>query len=627
LPALSKTAQAGILLGLVLLVRLPFLNQAIQGDDFYYLKAAEHAQIDPVHPNHARYVFQGDLVDMRGHPHPPFNAWYLALLVRLFGDAREVPLHTAYILFSVIAALAAWSIASRFSKQPLLAAALFLVTPAFVVNGNSLESDLPFVAFWLAAIAAFVQGRWWIAAGASSLAALAAYQAVLLTPVLCWWLILNRRRDAPPWIAALAAPLTIALWQLFERLSSGALPATVLAGYMHTYNLQALAQKLRNAGALTAHVAWLIFPVIAVWAFRRAPKWLFAAAGVVAVVAALAHSNPLFWLSAAAGAFLLSCTAHQFSKSNTTNRFLAGWIILFFTAALVIFFAGSVRYLLPIVLPLAILISDRLSSRWLIAGAAAQLALSLALAIVNYQHWNGYREFALSIAPEIARHRTWTNAEWGMRHYLETRGAMPIEKGRAFWPGDLIVTSAYSPEPQTGPVAVIAERTLHSAIPLRIVGLGADSAYSSISFGLAPFAVSRAPLDTVRALVVAERKAVASMLEIGTPAAAEQIISGIYNHDRWVSARGTVLLKRPPGAAQIEARLFIPPQAPARTVRLYVDGRKVHEQQFAAPGAYTVSTPAAGADPATITLEFDRTFSVPPDQRELGGLLLSIGFR
>ena len=39
-----------LLLGLVLLIRLPFLNQAIQGDDHIYLTEAQHALIDPLHP-------------------------------------------------------------------------------------------------------------------------------------------------------------------------------------------------------------------------------------------------------------------------------------------------------------------------------------------------------------------------------------------------------------------------------------------------------------------------------------------------------------------------------------------------------------------------------------------------
>ena len=35
---------------LLVVIRAPFLNQAIQGDDIHYLSAAQHAQIDPLHP-------------------------------------------------------------------------------------------------------------------------------------------------------------------------------------------------------------------------------------------------------------------------------------------------------------------------------------------------------------------------------------------------------------------------------------------------------------------------------------------------------------------------------------------------------------------------------------------------
>src|SRR5580692_10155255 len=90
---------------LVLALRLPFLHQAIQGDDPYYLYGAEHAQIDPLHPHSTRYLFQGDLVDMRGLPHPPLNAWILAAPLAVLGDVREAPFHFYYILFSLIAAL------------------------------------------------------------------------------------------------------------------------------------------------------------------------------------------------------------------------------------------------------------------------------------------------------------------------------------------------------------------------------------------------------------------------------------------------------------------------------------------------------------------------------------------
>ena len=135
-----------LVLGLVLLLRLPFLNQAIQGDDHIYLTEAAHALIDPLHPNDTKYVFLGDEVDLRGHSHPPLNAWVLAGLLALFGDVKEVPFHAAYVLFSLIAVWAMWSLARRFSPRPVWAALLFMAVPAFVVNGGSLESDLPFLA-------------------------------------------------------------------------------------------------------------------------------------------------------------------------------------------------------------------------------------------------------------------------------------------------------------------------------------------------------------------------------------------------------------------------------------------------------------------------------------------------
>ncbi len=613
-------AQAAFVLCLVLLLRLPFLNQAIQGDDFYYLKGAEHALIDPLHPTHAQYVFQGKLVDMRGHPHPPLNAAYLGALLAVSGSESEAPLHAAYILFSLIAAFSALAIARKFSTRPLLATVLFVVTPAFVVNGNSLESDLPFVAFWLAAIALFVYERWWAAAVAGMLAAMAAYQAIVLAPVLGWYL-LRYRRDIRVWMAVLAAPVAIVVWQIYERLASGALPAGVLAGYMQSYNLQAVAQKLKSAAALTGHTGWLVFPVLSAIAFWRAPVWVRATAAVVTLGAAFADPNPLFWISCGVGSLvILSCLAQL-------RDFLCWWVAVFFAAALILFFAGSARYLLPIVVPVAILVANRLNMRWLIVGAAAEAVLSIGLAVVNYQHWDAYRQFAHALAPEIQRHRSWTNAEWGLRHYLQAEGVRPVEDGRAVRPGDLVVTSAYGAAPLTGPAAPIAEREISPSIPLRIIALGADSGYSSVSFGLAPFAISRAPIDTVRALLISERKAELSTLTIGTPEAAAQIVSGVYNSDRWTTDRATVILKRPAAATRVAAVVFIPPQSPARTISLYVDGKLVVERTYPAPGRYTIGAPAAGGEQSTVTLVSDKTFTVPGDQRTLGVLLLSVGFQ
>ena len=76
-----------ILIAAIVLIRLPFLNQAVTGDDVYYLASAEHAQIDPLHPNHTTYVFQGKDVDPR-HDEEPGRI----LHEMRFGDAASLSL-------------------------------------------------------------------------------------------------------------------------------------------------------------------------------------------------------------------------------------------------------------------------------------------------------------------------------------------------------------------------------------------------------------------------------------------------------------------------------------------------------------------------------------------------------
>src|SRR5580698_7390745 len=217
-------------LAVVLLIRIPFLNQAVQGDDDIYITEAAHAQLDPLHPANTHYIFRGDEVDLRGHSHPPLNAWPLALLVAALSSAGhgpaplEIPFHAAYVVFSVIAVWAMWSLALRFSPHPVWATLLFCAVPAFVVNGNSFEPDVPFLAFWMAAIALFCSGRIWLAAAAMALASLEAYQAVFLVPVLGGYLWFGRR--SLPYgrgsVWPIFTPLVvIGALQVFERVSTG----------------------------------------------------------------------------------------------------------------------------------------------------------------------------------------------------------------------------------------------------------------------------------------------------------------------------------------------------------------------------------------------------------------------
>jgi hypothetical protein len=613
----------------------------------YYLAGAQHAQIDPLHPNHARYVFAGDEVSMQGHPHPPLNVWCLAGLLALLGDIHEVPFHAAYIVFSLAAALSMWSLARRFSPHPLIATLLFIAVPAFVVNGNSLESDLPFLAFWMASAALFVGAadrasrlRLALSTAAGVLAALAAYQSVVLVPILGFYLWARRRAWRAAWVALLAAPLTLGLWQLHERLSTGEMPVTVLAGYFQTYALQTLAMKVKNAAALTGHAAWLVFPVLAVAAFWPVARWAWLVVLAAAAGAALADWHPLFWASVGVGVLVLAGCGHRaWRDRDPDSRFLAAWVLIFFTGALVLFFAGSARYLLPLAAPVALLVSRSLEGRagWLVAAAGVQLALSLGLSLVNYQHWDGYRQFARSLSRESEIRRVWINGEWGLRFYFESDGGLPLVRGQAVRPGDMVVSSELAmPIPFStggGALVPVAAREVRSALPLRLTGLGARSGYSSVSMGLRPFDFTRSPIDRVRAEVVVERKPVLSYLPMNAPEADQQIVSGIYQLEgdryRWMAERAVVLLKRPERPSPLEVSFYIPPQTPARRVEVSLNGRVVAEETLTGEGTYTITSDpvTTESEPASVVILADRSFSVPGDRRRLSVILTAVGFR
>ncbi len=568
-----------IALALVLLIRIPFLNQAVQGDDHTYIAEAAHAQIDPLHPLHFKIVFMGDEIDLRGHPHPPLNAWTLAALIAIFGEVKEAAFHGVYMVWSVIAVCAMWSLAKRFSPRPLWATLLFIAVPVFVVNGNSFETDLPFLALWMSSVALFCSGRLGWSAVTMALAALTSYQAVFLTPILFF----HRRSRV-----LLVPPLTVAAFQLFERFTTGDAPAAVLTGYFTSYGLQRLTAKLSNAAMLFIHSWWIVFPAL--------------------VPPAAAHA----WKK----------------RHEPETRFLLAWIGIFFVLALAVFYAGSARYLLPMAAPVAILAS-RLDARWLVPAFVIQLALGLGLAAANYQHWDGYRRFARSVQGQ----RIWIDGEWGMRYYFEQKGGIALTKTQKLRPGEIVVSSALGSAVEVNaPAAVIAAAEIRPSVPLRIFGLESHSGYSTVSKGFLPFDISTSVVDRLRALQIGDRHPTLEYLPMDAPEAKDQIVSGIFaleGRARWTSKIAGVVVKAPPSPTALRAVFTIHPKSPARHVRLLLDGREVAAQTYAGPGTYILSsTPMQpGSAVASVSLELDATFAAPPDTRELGVVLAGIGFQ
>jgi hypothetical protein len=404
---------------------------------------------------------------------------------------------------------------------------------------------------------------------------------------------LYHRRGRAYWLTILVPGLTIAAWQIFERFSTGAMPAGVFLGYATIY--QTTQAKLVNALALAVHSWFLVCPILApgavvlAWRNRRQPR----------------------------------------------TQFLVAWAGIFFACSLVVFFAGSARYLLPMAAPVAMLASG-LRPRWLAVGFGLQMALGVGLAIVNYQHWDAYRVYAARLRPVIENHRVWVDDEWGLRHYMQEQGALPLRKTTLLRADDIIVSSQLSHAVEVSarltPAAPMLE--IRPAIPLRIIGLESHSGYSSAALDrLWPFGLSAGVIDRVQTSRVVERHPTLSYLAMNAAEAAGHIVSGIYDLEdhsfRWMSRAGVVALKSPLSAAPLSVAFRIPESAPARRVTLLLDDQPVASQAYPGPGEYTLESAPLHPDgrEVLVRIEIDKTFAAPPDVRELGIVLLGVGFR
>ena len=208
-----------------------------------------------------------------------------------------------------------------------------------------------------------------------------------------------------------------------------------------------------------------------------------------------------------------------------------------------------------------------------------------------------------------------------------------MQKATRLRADDIIVSSQLSHAVEVTARLAPAAPTLEirPAIPLRIIGLESQSGYSSAALDrLWPFGLSAGVVDRVRASRVVERHPTLEYVTMAAPESKDYLVSGIWPEDHWMSASGVVVLKSPAEATPLKVAFYIPDHAPARHVTLLLDGQEVAAVTVNGPGPGEL-TSAGGVKPAGVAamveIRVDRTFSAPPDVRDLGMVLLGVGFR
>lgn len=537
-PARTHSVRREILIVimLTLLMTLPFVGRPFDMDDIIFLKLAEARQDQPLQLELRDFEFFGVFNESFIDTHPPLVSLYLALMMML-GGSSEVWLHLSFLIFTVTAALAMYFLARRFTRHAMFASLLLVATPGFAVMSHSLMSDLPGLAFWLAATALYVYGLdgrrpllMVLSSLMLSLGIFTSYQ-VLGALVLLFVYALLRRRLSLLTTLPLVFPLVLfAGFTAWHLTATGSLPGL---SHIHYVQQEALvpAAVLEKMVALICVVGGaIVFPLVllrvliirkrdaAVFALLFMPLFIYEAALLFTGRTGLAEALliPLFLalgLLCLGNAFLTG-GRRLFSASHETRAkggVLMLWIAGVALAVLFLLPYSSVKYLLPAFPPLVLLfvwmVEDRFDGdrvrKVLLTAVIATAALGALVSLSDYELAASKRffaeEYAIGYGGEAAGNRLWFSSEFGVRYYMEKQGSRELSERSQVKDGDLVVLPMIAgsriPAEFEKRLTLVDSISLHSLWPVRVTDHRAGAGFYGSRWGPLPYSLSTGSLD------------------------------------------------------------------------------------------------------------------------------------
>lgn len=537
--SLSSAPDSGreraLLLGVQLLLLLPFLGRPVHIDDALWLQIARQIQTDPSAPLDFLFNWTGFSTSVHAEmKNPPGIAYYLAWLAS-WSDESERAMHAGMSLFAVAASQAVYSLARRVTKAPLYAGVLFAVCPAIWICATSLMVDVPVVALMLLAVLGMVRAGEAAAdersAAAASLGAgvaaagalVSKYFAVSVVPLLAAHRYFGRRakHGSDALIFGVPAAAFAAWWWVSDGHMLGAI------GYRAGERASVLSWLATHGLATATFTGALLGFPIAAWAaalYSASDRGVALMAAAVALVAAIGFhafygfpfhvgNDALLVLSVAGTGWLvvaaLRGAASLWSQEATPlQRTLLLWLAGGLVFASVFNWTVNVRTIALFAAPAVLVFAWR--SEGQTALRAGALALTAAVGVVGVV---ADAEFAAFGPTEAARTQSeFASAErvrfighWGFQHYMEAAGYEHVDFAKPDpRPGDVIVipqTHRIASAPLDGLPAFASSSVTERARRFPWVVMDAESGAGLHGSFLGPlpfaFAASDAPLERV----------------------------------------------------------------------------------------------------------------------------------
>ncbi len=508
-PPSRRSMAVAFLLPVVLL--LPFLNRAYNIDDPMFVWMAQHVVEAPL-DFFGSYVDRGnERVPMyEWNQNPPGYSYYLAPF-GVLGGWREAALHFGAALFAGFAALGVYLLAHRLCPWPMLAMALTVLTPGFLVSAGTVMTDVPMVALYVWSLHLWIRGLdlekdRYLAASmvCASLGVLLKYFAVTTVPLLLVYTVARRRGidvracwlSIPPLVAGLFLWTAYRVYgvNLLELAAETALDPEVRLTDSALYRvivtcvfvggclapMALYAPHVLRARALLAGTGVLALGLIP---FFDGYSILQLLLGVTEPYGAqsLAH----FGLMLGAGVLFLAIVGiDAVKRPGPEALLLALWVLGTLVFTVRVNHLINARVILPMIPAVAIMLVRQLAARtdaigehpprrllWPVAVAAL---FSLWVMAGDYAVAENGRESALRAleAPRLEDSDLYYSGLWGFQYYLQAGGARPFrvqpadtfdgEHKPILRSGDLVAVSSDGRETWRAPPKGVEEVAIYS---------------------------------------------------------------------------------------------------------------------------------------------------------------------
>jgi len=465
-----------VLIVLTLILIAPFANKAVHIDDMVFIACAEQIERDPLHPFDFELDTDGRLESVWRHRDPPLIPYYLAGL-RALGVRSETGWHVGFLVFPAICVAAAWYLAGRFGMNPFIATWLLVATPAFLVNATTLMLDVPLLAFYLCALAAFVRGHangrvgLIVAAGVSAgMASLTKYAGLSVLPLFAAYELLNSRSLRKTCLAASVACLLFGVWCVHNLLTHGELhllrTSARTGADLTRFGWALLGDTL--IGNLTQLTAATLLPIVLLCGMRGPRDGMLLCVALLGIVVAVrprlvemqyaVGQQVAVIVLAALGGFALLRVLWEFGRRATGRPgcdviFLALWIMGILVSNVMFQYAAA-KYTLMLVPPMIFMLPHlmpRAARRPVLMLPLSCVTAALALFVTNgdYTYAAAYRD-AVPLIDEIrdqTEGRVWFRGHWGFQYYMQKEGYEIVhDSGPSPRVGDRVVIPLFTGE-------------------------------------------------------------------------------------------------------------------------------------------------------------------------------------